>query len=135
MTKTLNLSSILLTQSQIVVWYSKQQYFQPVMLQKDPISSLSGWVFSCTVISQGQHANFQPPQPPEPSGQKCENLRERNICALWLLSSRQTSPNAFMLCKGHCTASSTSAVWLRGVECHWLSSAALRLPSQSLNLS
>lgn len=40
-----------------------------------------------------------------------------------------------MFFKEHSTPSSTSAVWLGGVGCHWLSSAALRLPSQSLNLS
>lgn len=33
------------------------------------------------------------------------------------------------------TVSSISVVWFGGVECHWLSSAALRLPPESLNLS
>lgn len=40
-----------------------------------------------------------------------------------------------MFTKEQITLSSTSAAQLGGVRCHWLSSAAMRLSSESLNLS
>lgn len=122
----------------------KLDSFSVLMLPKALGSSLSSWIYPCTVISQGQDASFKPLQPPAFTRQQCENLCERNICAFRLLFSRETSLNqigpllvtfSFMFSKEHSTASSASAVPLRGVQCHWVSSAALRLPSEPLNLS
>lgn len=102
------------------------------MLPKDQSSWQSNWVFLCTVISQGQHANFKSLQPTSPAGlERRKNLCERNICAFklfffFLLSGQQMSLKqirhklvtaSFCACEGAQRSVSE-------VQCHGLSSAA-----------